>query len=115
VVVCIGTSLKLAADEGPADEVAPAAGDVVGDRAEDAEEVAWAVADELEPCELHPMMRTAATARAAPVSNVRRAAILVILLNPLSTTTVHAKHDGEHATIQHAFKQYQTISPNIKV
>jgi hypothetical protein len=117
VVVCIGTSLKLVAsvgavDEEPADEVAPAAGDVVGDCAADAEDVAWAETDELESCELHPIMRTAATARAAPVSNVRRAAILVILLNPLSTSTVHAMHDGGR---HHRPAHFQTIWLNISV
>ena len=124
VAVCMGTSLKPVADVGaddvdcpveapgavdeePADEVAPAAGDAVGDCTADAGDVAWAEADELESCELHPMMRTAATARAAPVSNVRRAAILVILLNPLSTSTVHAKHDGGR---HHRPAHFQTIS-----
>jgi hypothetical protein len=112
VAVCMGTSLKLvagvgaddvdcpveapgAAGEEPADEVAPASGDAVGDCATDAGDVAWEEADELESCGLHPTMRTAATARAAPVSNVRRAAILVIFLNPLSTNTVQVKHGGE--------------------
>jgi hypothetical protein len=103
----MGTSLKLAAgagveveapgalDEEPADEVAPASGDAVGDCAADAGDAAWAESDELESCALHPTMRTPATARAAPVSNVRRAAILIIFLNPLSTSTVHIKHGGE--------------------
>src|ERR1700751_4986245 len=99
VAVCIGTRLKLVADVGavdaePADAVAAASDDVVGDWAADAGDVAWAEADEIESLELHTTMRTAATARAAPVSNVRRAAILVILLDPLSTSTVHARHDG---------------------
>jgi hypothetical protein len=113
VAVCMCTNLKLVAgvraddvdcpaeapgavDEEPTDEVAPASGDAVGDCAADAGDVAWAEADELESCVLHPTMRTPATARAAPVSNVRRAAILVIFfLNPLSTSTVHVKHGGE--------------------
>jgi hypothetical protein len=123
----MGTSLKLVADVGaddvdcpveapggvdeePADEVAPESGDAVGDCAADAGDVAWAEADELESCWLHPTMRTAATVRAAPVSNVRRATILVILLNPLSTSTVHAKHDeGRH----HRPTHFPTISNNI--
>ena len=67
----------------PTGVVAPAAGDFGGDCAADAVDVAWAEADELEPCEVHPTMSTPATARAAPVSNVRRAAILVIFLLPL--------------------------------
>jgi hypothetical protein len=125
----MGTSLKLVADVGaddvdcpdeapgavdeePADEVAPASGDAVGDCAADALDVAWAEADELESCELHPTMRTAATARAAPVSNVRRTAILVIVLNPLSTSTLHAKHDGGR---HHRPAHFQTIWLNIGV
>jgi hypothetical protein len=99
----MGTSLKLVAGVG-VDEVAPAAGDAVGDCATDVEDcatdvgdAAWAVADELEACEPHPAMRTPATARPAPVSNVRRAAIVFIFLNPLSTSTVHAKHGSPQA------------------
>src|SRR5262245_34735662 len=83
-----GTRVKLVAAVGaddvgspgavgvePTGVVGPASGDAVGD-------VAWAdadpEADELEFCALHPTMSTPATARAAPVSNVRRAVILVI-------------------------------------
>ncbi|MGH3287566.1 MAG: hypothetical protein ACRDPD_23215, partial [Streptosporangiaceae bacterium] len=38
----------------PADVVGAAAGDVGGDYAADVADVAWAGADELEPCEVHP-------------------------------------------------------------
>jgi len=47
--------------------VAPAAGDAVADVAG---ADAGPEADEFESCGLHPTMRTPATARAAPVSNV---------------------------------------------
>jgi len=93
----MGTSLKLVADgvdcpDGaldavgaePADVVAPASGAAVGDCAVDTGDVASAEtdpeADELESCGLHPAMRTPATARVAPVSSIRRAAILLIFL-----------------------------------
>ena len=117
VAVCMGTRLKLAAvvgavDEEPADAVAASSDDAVGDCGADAGDVGWAEADELESCELHPAMRTAATARAAPVSNVRRAAILVILLDPLSTSTVHTKHDGGR---HHRLARFRTIRLNISV
>jgi hypothetical protein len=65
----------------PAGVVATAAGDVGGDCTADAADVPWAEADELEPCDVHPAMST--PARAAPVSNVRRAAILTIFVPPL--------------------------------
>jgi hypothetical protein len=69
-----------AVGEEPADMVAAALGDAVADCAADvASAEADPEADELELCGLHPAMRTPATARAAPVSSVRRAALLVIL------------------------------------
>ena len=76
--------------------VAPAAGDAAGDAAADAGDVAWVEAgpeaDEPGCCEVHPTVSTPATARAVPVSNVRRAAILVVIMRPLSTSTVHCQH-----------------------
>jgi hypothetical protein len=89
----MGTRVKVAAGAGaddagcpveapdgvgtePAGVVAPAPDGAVGDCGADAGDVAWAEvgreADDLEPCEVHPAMRTPARARAAPpVSNVR--------------------------------------------
>jgi hypothetical protein len=85
----MGTCLKLVAGVG-ADgvdcpvEAPDAAGVTILCSAEDATLAeADLEADELESRRLHPAMRTPATARAAPVNNVRRAAILVISLNPL--------------------------------
>jgi hypothetical protein len=90
-VDCPGGVLDVVGAE-PADVLATASGASVGDCAAEAGDVAWAEtdpeadpeADELESCGLHPTMRTPATARAAPVSNVRRAPILIIFLNPLN-------------------------------
>jgi len=64
---CPAEPLGVAAAE-PAGVVAPAAGDAGADVAgADADPEA----DEFELCGLHPTMSTPATARAAPVSNVR--------------------------------------------
>jgi len=73
-----------------------ATGVAVGDCAVEAADAGWVEpgteVGELEPCALHPALRIPTTARAVPVSNVRRAAILVILLHPLSASTVHVRN-----------------------
>jgi hypothetical protein len=90
-ICCQGTRVKLVAGVGADDGNCPVeASDAGGDCAAGPGDVAWAGADpdadELEFCVLHPMTRTPATARAVPVSNVRRAVILAIFLSPLSAS-----------------------------
>ena len=100
----LGAGVAGAEDEPPgaADPVATgvavpvATGVAVGDCAVEAADAGWVEpgteVGELEPCALHPALRIPTTARAVPVSNVRRAAILVILLHPLSASTVHVRN-----------------------
>ena len=103
-ICCQGTRVKLMADVGADD----AAGDCAAPAADagDVGDVAWAdadpEADELEVFGLHPTMATPATARAAPVSNVRRAANLVIFLKPLQGSRRTMPLSGVLSTVRTA-------------
>jgi hypothetical protein len=77
----MGTRVVLAAAVGAAGDCAAA--DCAGDVALAEAGAAADEADELPLCWLHPVMRTTATAKTPPASNVRRALILVIFFNPL--------------------------------